>query len=284
MSDTATSLRRQISSAQQLGTVVRALKAMAASSIARYEAAVQALEVYERSIELGLSVCLRAPSGGRSTPVAGPISAVVFGSDQGLVGRFNETVAELAVRKLAALPQPKQVWVVGERVTAQLEDAGLPIEGRFVLPSSINGIASLIAQIQLRVETRAAAPVYVFHNQPLPAAQYEPVGRRLLPLDAAWCKRVTTRPWPGKALPEILGGASEGALASFVHEHLFIALYKACAESLAAENSSRLAAMQRAQKNIETLSITLGQTFNRIRQSSIDAELFDVIAGFGALS
>jgi F-type H+-transporting ATPase subunit gamma len=82
----------------------------------------------------------------------------------------------------------------------------------------------------------------------------------------------------------MLGGASEGALAAFVHEHLFIALYKACAQSLAAENSSRLAAMQRAQKNIEDLSITLGQRFNRTRQSSIDAELFDVIAGFSALS
>jgi F-type H+-transporting ATPase subunit gamma len=287
MSDTTSGLRRQISSAHELGTVVRALKAMAASSIARYEAAVQALDDYERSIELGLSLCLRQQGGGASratTRQSQPIRAVVFGSDQGLVGRFNETVAELAVQTLSALPQPKQVWVVGERVIPQLEDAGLAVTQRFVLPSSIDGIAALIARIQLRVETGVVAPVHVFHNRPLPAAQYEPVSRKLLPLDDAWRARVTAIPWPGKSLPQMLGGASEGALAAFVHEHLFIALYKACAQSLAAENSSRLAAMQRAQKNIEDLSITLGQRFNRTRQSSIDAELFDVIAGFSALS
>ncbi len=287
MSDSANGLRRQISSARQLGSVVRALKAMAASSIARYEAAVVALEDYERSIELGLSLCLREQSGGASRAVdwhPQPIRAVIFGSDQGLVGRFNETVAELAVRTLSALPQHKQVWAVGERVIPQLEEAGLEIAQQCVLPSSIQAISSLIAQIQLEAETHVGTPVYVFHNRPLPAAQYEPVGRRLLPLDDAWRQRVTALHWPGNALPEILGGASEAALASFVHEHLFIALYKACAESLAAENSSRLAAMQRAQKNIEDLSMTLSKTFNRVRQSSIDAELFDVIAGFGALS
>ncbi len=184
MSDTASSLRGQISSAQQLGTVVRALKAMAASSIARYEAAVQALEHYERSIELGLSVCLRAQSGGASAATprhSHAVSAVVFGSDQGLVGRFNETVADLAVRTLSALPQQKQVWVVGERVTAQLEDAGLPIAGRFVLPSSINAVSSLIAQIQLRVETGVAARSMSFttghcprRSTNLPAVDYFP--------------------------------------------------------------------------------------------------------------
>jgi F0F1-type ATP synthase gamma subunit len=36
--------------------------------------------------------------------------------------------------------------------------------------------------------------------------------------------------------------------------YLFISLYKACAESLARENGSRIAAMERAEKNIESLS------------------------------
>ena len=40
--------------------------------------------------------------------------------------------------------------------------------------------------------------------------------------------------------------------------------------------------MQRAEKNIDTLTMGLHQTFNRMRQSSIDEELFDVIAGSGA--
>jgi F0F1-type ATP synthase gamma subunit len=43
------------------------------------------------------------------------------------------------------------------------------------------------------------------------------------------------------------------------------------------------AAMQRAEKNIDSLLSNLNRTFYRLRQSSIDEELFDVIAGFNAL-
>ena len=42
--------------------------------------------------------------------------------------------------------------------------------------------------------------------------------------------------------------------------------------------------MQRAEKNIDELLENLNGTFHRLRQSSIDEELFDVISGFEALS
>jgi F-type H+-transporting ATPase subunit gamma len=41
--------------------------------------------------------------------------------------------------------------------------------------------------------------------------------------------------------------------------------------------------MERANKNIDELLEQLHGTFHRLRQSGIDEELFDVIAGFGAL-
>ena len=59
MSDTQVSLRRKIDGAVKLESVVRTMKAVAASSIGQYEAAVRALADYERSVELGLSVCFR---------------------------------------------------------------------------------------------------------------------------------------------------------------------------------------------------------------------------------
>jgi F-type H+-transporting ATPase subunit gamma len=64
---------------------------------------------------------------------------------------------------------------------------------------------------------------------------------------------------------------------------LFVSLFKACAESLASENTSRLEAMQRAEKNIGELLDGLSRKYHQLRQSSIDEELFDVVAGFEAL-
>ncbi len=52
-------------------------------------------------------------------------------------------------------------------------------------------------------------------------------------------------------------------------------LFRACAESLASKNASRLAAMQRADKNIDELLADLNRTFHHMRQSGIDEELFD---------
>ena len=79
-------------------------------------------------------------------------------------------------------------------------------------------------------------------------------------------------------------GSGNELLRTLLREYLFISLFKACAESLASENASRLAAMQRAEKNINELSTVLSRNFYRLRQSSIDEELFDVVAGFNALT
>ena len=89
-------------------------------------------------------------------------------------------------------------------------------------------------------------------------------------------------PWPGNNLPEAIGDA-EGTLLAFVREYLFVSLFRVCAESLASENASRLAAMQRAEKNIEELLDDMHTSFQRLRQSGIDEELFDVVSGFEAL-
>ena len=72
-------------------------------------------------------------------------------------------------------------------------------------------------------------------------------------------------------------------LRALIREYLFVSLFRTCAESLASENASRLAAMQRADKNIDELLENLDGTFHRLRQNGIDEELFDVISGFEAL-
>jgi F-type H+-transporting ATPase subunit gamma len=65
---------------------------------------------------------------------------------------------------------------------------------------------------------------------------------------------------------------------------LFVSLFRACAESMASENASRLAAMERAARNIDELLQSLQGSFHSRRQSGIDEELFDVVSGFEAIS
>ena len=291
MSDSLESLSRKMGGARDLASVVRTMKALAASSVGQYETAVRSLVDYYRTVELVLAACVRHNHAGAFAGdwgnEGGAIGAVVFGSDQGLVGQFNDVLTDFAVRTLNALPVDKQVWAVGERVHARLADAGLPLAGLFTVPSSVAAITPLVGQIQIEVEASRAkgkcSQVYLFHNRPGPGASYQPAGQRLLPLDKQWRSEVTKLPWPTKSLPEVLSGA-ESTLRALVREYLFVSLFKTCAESLASENTSRLVAMQRAEKNIDDLLETLTRNFNRLRQTSIDEELFDVISGFEALS
>jgi F-type H+-transporting ATPase subunit gamma len=236
-----------------------------------------------------LSLCLNNdhPVAVLSTAQDGPTGALIFGTDQGLVGRFNEVIGEFAGNVLRKMPGPKTVWTVGERVCPSLEAAGLTVRKRFVVPSSVAAITALVTEMQLEIEgytaTERHSEIHVFHNSPQAAARYEIVSQRLLPLDAAWFKRLKGISWPNAQLAQVLGERTTN-LTALVHEQLFISLYRACAESLASENASRLEAMQRAEENIDSVSEDLRRSLNRLRQSSIDEELFDVVAGFNALA
>lgn len=292
MSDTTSGLRRKIDSARDLQSVVRTMKALAAASIGQYEKSVRALGDYYRTVELGLSVCFRGTgsaevrAGGTRPPGSDAIGAVVFGSDQGLVGQFNDVVADHAVKTLGTLTDKPRIWAVGERVHARLRDAGLPPLGLFAVPNSVKAIAPLIGRILVESEARRnqgdLVELHLFYNRPTSGAGYEPVNQRLLPLDDLWRIRIAGNPWPTANLPGIQGGEEE-TLRALIREYLFVSLFRACAESLASENASRLAAMQRADKNIDGLLEDLNGTFHRRRQSGIDEELFDVISGFTAL-
>jgi F-type H+-transporting ATPase subunit gamma len=293
MSDTTASLRRKIGGAGDLQSVVRTMKAVAASSIGQYEKSVRALADYYRTVELGLGACFResGPAASMSErkrqTVAGVMGAVVFGSDQGLVGQFNDVVADYAVKTLAALPAKPEVWAVGERVHARLADAGLPLMGLFTVPNSVKAITPLVGQILVESQTRHSqgdvTELHLFYNRPTSGAVYAPVSQRLLPLDENWRRKLGELPWPTGNLPEVMGGGT-ATLRALIREYLFVSLFRACAESLASENASRLAAMQRADKNIDELLEELNGTFHRLRQSGIDEELFDVTSGFEALS
>jgi F-type H+-transporting ATPase subunit gamma len=293
MSETTATLRRRLDSAKELQSVVRTMKSLAASSIGQYARSVLALASYYRTIELGLGACLRADEpqsavgagAGRASPPV--IGAVVFGSDQGLVGQFNDVVAQQAVKTLASLPGKARVWAVGRRVHARLIDAGLASPRIFEVPSSVEGITPLVANILTEIDARERGPavteLHLIYNRSQQGATVAPVSERLLPLDDAWRRARASLPWPTKALPEMIGGGTK-PLRALVRGYVFVSIFRASAESLASENASRLAAMERAEKNIDESLATLSVAFHRTRQGAIDEELFDVVSGFEALS
>ena len=293
MANSLSILRRKIKNTEELRTVVKTMKATSAATIIQFEQAVSALREYYRSVELALSVCLRhAPPSDNvelpHRPLSGhKIGVIAVGSNQGMVGQFNENLAQSVVGFLAGKTYPLEIWGVGERVQARLENEGIPVTNFYPAPQSIDAVAQLVSTLLVELgdcyTSGGVTELVVFHNQPNTRSNYETVQKKILPLDKNWRRTFSAVEWPGRAKPEILG-TSVSSLDALIGEYLFVSLYQLFAESGAAENAARLAAMQRAEKNIEDRLGDLSMDYNRSRQGIIDEELFDLISGFETLS
>jgi|JI8StandDraft_1071087.scaffolds.fasta_scaffold51950_2 F-type H+-transporting ATPase subunit gamma len=291
--DTLESLHRKLEGAKELGSVVRTMKAMAAANVGQYEISVLALGDYFRTVSMGIfayfkqekinSVEIRETPPKKTEKI---ICAIVFGSDQGLVGKFNDLLKDFVLKSFDELNGIKNVWAIGERVKYLLSDIGYAPTNLFSVPNSVNAITPLVGEILLKskeaYERGDIDEVYIFYNQSKSGIGYLPVMQKLFPLDEKWKHTINDFTWPTKNICQIAGDVKLTLLA-LIHEYLFVSLFKACAESLASENACRLESMRRAEKSINDLLVDLGIQYNGLRQSSIDEELFDVISGFEAL-
>ncbi|MFA6076248.1 MAG: F0F1 ATP synthase subunit gamma [Negativicutes bacterium] len=280
-------LQRKIKIAKELREVVDTMKTMAAVNIGIYEKVDRSLAEYNQIIELGFRAILRKCSSLHSLiPPADSdgVGVVVFGTDQGMVGQFNDYLSN-KVLELLADDANSTVWCVGERIGQKLADK-LDIKQLYRTPDSAAGIAALAGSILLKVveqqEQGNIGKLLVCYNKPTSGSGYETIIRQLLPVSPEWLENLHEMTWPTKMIPQVIEKNAE-ALGSFVREHLFINMCWACAESLVSENIGRLTAMQRARKNIDDLLDEFTINYNQERQSSITEELFDIIFGYDVL-
>jgi len=274
-------------------SVVKTMKALAAVSIRQYQKAVESLDDYNRTVEMGLQIVLKERMGAtmqRKDAAIKRLGAIVFGSDQGLCGQLNEQISVFAldaINEAGVNKENRKVLAVGARVADYVEDAGQPVEELMATPSSTAGITPLVQEIIMIIEEwhfRQNVDHFVlFYNDYISGSNYQPYKVQLLPVNRDWLKDIARKKWDSKSLP-IFRMDCNRIFSSLIREYLFVSLYRAFAESLASENASRLASMQNAEKNIEEQLLDLHVQFHRTRQMTITEELLDIVAGFEALS
>lgn len=290
---TLETLREQLESAQQLHQVTKTMKSLAAVNIRQYQESVEAVAMYFETIELGLQIVLRQHEvayGLTQPPTGNSLGAVVFGSDQGLVGQFNNRVANYAIEhmeKLGFEAQNRTILVVGHLAATTFEAIDYPVERQLAVPSSLSGVTGVVQDILVHLETwrseRQIDQIVLFYNSPRSGATYEPTIRRLLPVSSHWLQRLKNREWQSRVLPIYRMEWSTLFLA-LIRQFFFVSLYRGMVESLASENASRLSSMQAAEKNIRERLDDLHRQYHRLRQRSITEEVLDIASGFEALN
>lgn len=273
--ETEQALRRRIKTVADLHAIVRTLKALSAVSARQYENVVKSLDEYAQTIDLGLQIALRrhhlkTPQHERPPQ---KLAGIIFGSDVGLCGRFNEELQEAAMQRMDGLgvaPADRSILAVGSRIDARLTDIGQPVEEIFFTPGSPAGINVTVRQILGKIDEwqdQGITHIWLFYSQ-----SCVPSDLKLLPIDYQRFSRLAQKPWPTRTLPTHTL-ATEPLLAALIRQYLFISLFRACAESLASEHLMRLKTTQAAEKNIQERHDDLSAEFRTRRQDAIDAEL-----------
>jgi F-type H+-transporting ATPase subunit gamma len=239
---------------------------------------------------LGLHVVLRDAGGdllGEMHEAKGGFGVIVFGSDQGMAGQFNENIVAFAREAIGALSgEVAAVAAAGIRSVPLLQEAGYKVEEPFLLPGAVSGVGRLVQSLLVRVDgwrRRGIERVYMVYNRPTSGASYRAHLVRLYPIELEHLKGMEVKEWPTKVLP--MYTMDRGTLlSSLVRQHLFVVLSRAIVESQASENAARLAAMQAAERNIEDRLGELNALYHDQRQNSITSELLDIVSGFEVLS
>lgn len=285
---TLEALKRKTSSAEDLQSVVRTMKTLAAVSIRQYESAVESLQDYFAMVEDGIRMLLwHAPAGGVDSQPAtdGGTGAIVFGSDQGLCGQFNEQIVSFAGESLSGDRTSPFFLAVGARVANGLRDHGWRVDGEMNVPGSATGITVFVQNLLQYVEEwrteRRLGRILLFYNRRRTASTFRPHEMQLLPVPES-LRRRTDRKWLGRTLPTFTMDRPR-LFSALIRQYLFTAVFRACAESLAGENASRIASMQAAEHNITELLLDLRTQYNQQRQTGITEELLEVITGFEVL-
>ncbi len=285
--------KRRIKNTIELQSVVKIMKAISSANIQDYEMSVLSLAEYNTTIELGLQIILQnnkrllTP---KKFDEKGSLGAVVFGSEQGLCGKFNDIVASYALDKMAEmLHEERRILAVGGRVLARLEDLGQSVETHFSFSGDFLGITEVMGKVLARIDKwrleSNVNQIVLFYNRPIAgmAGAFSPQMAYLFPIDNRWFAGLAEKEWHSHCLPTY-SMDTQMLFATLVREHLFFSLYRAFAESLASENSSRLSSMQAAERNIEEHLSKLLANYRKQRQEAISSELLDILTGYEALA
>jgi F-type H+-transporting ATPase subunit gamma len=290
MAQTLDTLVRRTASIQGIRSVVHTMKTLSVINAAPYEHAALAIEAYHQTVLDGLHAFLSGtdPMDAASPDIAKRV-LVVFGSDHGLCGNYNEAIAAHVRQHVDKDPgDATTVLCIGAQMADALQDQGFDVEKTFFPAASVDGLERLANLLTERLGqiSHASHPREIAVSLAYSARGEADVPTlriaALLPLDPSLMHDLRTRPWDSRSLP-FYSMPPDDLFRALIRSHLFASMFRAAAEAMVTENAARLALMQQAEQSVDDRLEELKSDTRLVRQTEITTELLDVIIGFEAL-
>ncbi len=283
------SLNKRIKSTTDLREIVSTMKLLSSVSITPYEKALASLKKYGKTLEDAFQGLMLNEKD--ITPPLLPKDksfktiAILIGTDNGLVGKFNRDVITHADTyfKAHGYDMDSVIYLcIGKRINGLMSGLKDQVAASYAISNSLREIALIASEILKKtdeiISKQKVKQVLIFHNHRESGMPQRTEKRQLIPLPKNTFAALKQKRWEGKNFP-LITADKEALFSALSHEFLTVTLTGALTASLAAEHYARMVNMQQAEKNIDESLETMNLEYQQARQTAITDELIDIVSG-----
>ncbi len=275
MTERLADISARIDGIRQLGTVVNAMRGIAAARAQQARSQLLAVDSYAATIAaaIGRTLALASPPRPLGAHKAARSALVLFCAEQGFAGAFSERVFDAAGADLAT----PDLFLIGSRGAALAIERGVAVAWKGAMPSHAAGMPKLADRITealyAKIATQGIDRLDAVFSQWRPGSSVRIERRRLFPVD------MSAFPQPSDASAPLLNLSAETVLSGLTADYMHAQLCNVALHAFAAENEARMEAMAAAHNQIERQLAALQATQRVVRQEEITAEIIELAAG-----
>jgi len=278
MAERLADITAQLKTVRQLGSVVTAMRGIAAARAQQSRALLGGTEAYSQVIVQAIEKALSLlPS---TTPLPWRPAArgmILFCAEQGFAGAFSERVFAAAGDDI----ERAILFLVGTHGAARAIERGLKLAWSAPMAAHVDGVPGLanrlVEAVYGRIVAGSVTEIELVFSRSLPAGGVAVDRHSLFPVEFGRFEAPISRQPPVTTLsPAVL-------LEHLVEEYIYAQLCQAAMHAFEAENESRMMAMAAAKTNIDAKLQGLSRRERQLRQDEITAELMELAAGTQAI-
>jgi len=271
-------LKNKLNTLKDIKDIVSSMKAFANFTIQKSKKELPYVREYQNSVEDSIAYMITLfPELKELKRVSGKSLYVLFGSEEGLCGAFNEKIFAFIEQEI----EDDYLIVVGRKANDEAVERKLNIlwatDGASKIESIQNRVTDLAYYLGNLYEREDIENLFLVYAKLINNTTFIVKKEKILPPDFEKFEKYI------KVKEPLLYLDKHDILDDLIEEYLLISLYRAFIESISSENQARLQNMQNAEQHIKKLSIDLHEELNILRQEEITNELMEIISGFKAI-
>ncbi|MFT5280835.1 MAG: F-type H+-transporting ATPase subunit gamma [Flavobacteriaceae bacterium] len=211
---------------------------------------------------------------------------VIISSNKGLCGGYNTNISrafgsfikDKNIEEINILP----LGIQSQKIAKRFAVKALPLQtiSDAISVSEVESLTKFIIQTFLEGEYKN---VYILYTEFIKTMNYNAFLRPLLPLSVDSLNNIISEEKKEsmkekqKKNPYIFEPSPEEVAETVIERLISATIYQMLLESVAAEHSSRMVAMQNATENAGRIKYDLELTFNKARQAAITQEISEIV-------